>query len=54
MRLAIVYNDSDIYVEFNESKFRELLKIMLKEFEGNSDMALDKIIKLLKEETLKI
>ena len=53
MKIAIILDNKDIYVEFNESKFRELLKIMLKEFNGDSDKALDKIIALLKKETLK-
>jgi len=54
MRVAILYNNKDVYVEFSPEKFRKLLKEMLKEYKGDSDKALDAIVSLIKKETLKV
>lgn len=50
MRVAIIYNDKDVYVEFKPEKFREILNKYFNEYK-NIDKALDKIIFDLKEET---
>jgi hypothetical protein len=47
MRLAYLYNDKDVYIEFSEEKFRELFKKYFEE-EKDIDKALDRIITDLK------
>lgn len=53
MRIAIVYNDNDIYVEFSPEKFKLLLKEVMKETDGDIDKSFEQIIGLLKKETIK-
>ena len=49
MRIAVIYKDQDVYVEFSPEKFKELLKL----YSGCKDIdkAIDKIIEDLKKET---
>jgi len=50
MRIAILYENDKIYLEFSPEKFRELLKKYFKETKS-IDKALDKIIEDIKRET---
>ena len=50
MRLAILYEDDRVWIEFSPVKFRELLKKYFKEHKS-IDVALDKIIEDIKKET---
>ena len=50
MRIAILYENDKIYLEFSPEKFRELLKKYFKETKS-IDEALNKIIKDIKKET---
>lgn len=50
MRVAIIYNEKDVFVEFSDSIFRDLLKTYIDKY-GDVDLALDEIIKELKEKT---
>ena len=50
MRIAILYENDKIYLEFSPEKFRELLKKYFKETKS-IDKALDKIIEDIKKET---
>lgn len=52
MRIAVVYDEKKIYVEFGPDKFRELLKKYFAET-GDIDKALDMIIADLKKAVLK-
>ncbi len=52
MKIAILYNDNKIYVEFETEQFKTLLKEMLKQTNGDIDKAFEQIIKLLKHKTL--
>lgn len=49
MKIAIIHNDGRVLVSFDEPRFRELIKQY-----GGDDRVLDKIIKDLKKELLKI
>lgn len=51
MRIAILYNDKDIYVEFDPKQFKEILKDYLNKY-NDVDKAIDNIIMDLKKETL--
>lgn len=53
MRIAILYEDKKIYIEFSEEKFRKLLNEYYDKY-GSIDLALDEIVKQIKIETLKI
>ena len=50
MRIVILYDNNEVYVEFNPEKFKELLK---KYMEDTSDIsiAIDKIVEDLKNIT---
>lgn len=50
MKIAILYEDNRIWIEFSPDKFRELLKKYFKQT-GSIDKALDKIIQDIKKET---
>lgn len=50
MRIAILYEDNRVWIEFSPDKFRELLKKYFKQT-GSIDEALDQIIKDIKSET---
>jgi len=50
MKIAILYEDNRIWIEFSPEKFRELLKKYFKETKS-IDKALDKIIEDIKRET---
>jgi len=43
MRLAVIYNKKDVYIEFPPEKFKELLKQYLKKFNGDVDKAMNEI-----------
>ncbi len=47
MRLAIVYNENDIYAEFNPDDFKKLLKKYFEEYK-DIDKAFDKTSEVLK------
>ena len=51
MRIAIIYEDRRVWIEFTPEKFRELLKKYFKETGGSIDAALDKIVEDIKKET---
>ena len=48
MRIAILYEDKRIYVEFESDKFKELLNKYFNKFKS-LDEALDQIVKDLKD-----
>ena len=50
MKAVILYNDSNIYVEFEPDKFKELLKKYMEETNDVS-IAIDKIVEDLKQLT---
>ena len=50
MKIAILYEDNKIWIEFSPEKFRELLKKYFRETKS-IDKALDKIIEDIKRET---
>jgi len=50
MRIAILYENDKVYLEFSPEKFRELLKKYFRETKS-IDKALDKIIEDIKRET---
>ena len=50
MKIAILYEDNRIWIEFSPEKFRELLKKYFRETKS-IDKALDKIIEDIKRET---
>ena len=50
MRIAILYENDKVYLEFSPEKFRELLKKYFWETKS-IDKALDKIIEDIKRET---
>ena len=50
LKIAIIYENSQVYLEFSPEKFRELLKKYFKEAKS-IDEALDKIIEEIKKET---
>jgi len=50
MRVAIIYNDKDVYVEFEPKKFRKILNKYFDEYK-TINKALDQIILDLKKET---
>ena len=50
MRIAILYENDKVYLEFSPEKFRELLKKYFKETKS-IDKTLDKIIEDIKRET---
>ena len=50
MKIAILYEDNKIWIEFSPEKFRKLLKKYFKETKS-IDEALNKIIKDIKKET---
>ena len=51
MRIAIIYNDKDIYVEFDPEKFRKLFKQYFSKYK-DIDEAFDNIIKDIKKASL--
>jgi len=51
MRLAILYEDDRVWIEFSPEKFRKLLNQYFEKHK-NIDLALDKIIEDIKKETL--
>lgn len=51
MRIAVIYNDQDVFVEFKPEVFKELLRKYLAET-GDIDKAFEKIIQDLKKKTL--
>ncbi len=53
MRVAILYNDNDIFVEFSTEKFRELLEKYTKEL-GSVTKALDRVVREIKKEASKL
>ena len=50
MKIAILYEDNRIWIEFSPEKFRELLKKYFRETKS-IDKTLDKIIEDIKRET---
>lgn len=50
MKLAVVYDDGAVMVQFEERTFRELLKTYLEQYK-DIDIAFDKVIADLKERT---
>ena len=52
MRIAILYKDNQIYVEFDPDKFREIFKKYFNETK-DIDKTFDKIEKDLRKEALK-
>ena len=50
MKVAIIYEDGKIYLEFSPEKFRELLKKYFEETKS-IDKAIDKIVLEIKKET---
>ena len=50
MRIAVIYKEKDIFVEFKTEKFLKLLKEYFKKT-GDLDLAMEQIIKDLKNET---
>jgi hypothetical protein len=50
LKVAIIYEDGKVWIEFLPEKFRELLKKYFKETKS-IDKALDKIITEIKQET---
>jgi hypothetical protein len=52
MKIAIIYKDSRVYVEFSPDVFRKIFKEYFEETK-DIDTAFDKIIKDLKKEALK-
>lgn len=50
MRVAIVYSEKEIFVEFTPGVFKELLKTYYEEY-GSIDKAMDRIEKELKKKT---
>ena len=50
MKVAIIYEDGRIYLEFSPEKFKELLKKYFKETKS-IDKAIDKIVLEIKKET---
>jgi len=50
LKVAIIYEDNRIYLEFTPEKFRELLKKYFKETKS-IEKAIDKIIEEIKKET---
>ena len=53
LKPAIIYDDGDIYVEFDPDKFKELLNIYFKKTKS-IDKSMDAVIKDLKNETAKM
>jgi len=51
MRIAIIYDDNEIYVQFEPEKFRELFKQYLRKYK-TINAAFDRIIKDLKKAAL--
>jgi hypothetical protein len=51
MKIAILTNTNNVFVEFNEQTFRELLKTYFAQTQ-DIDKALDAIIVALKEQTV--
>jgi hypothetical protein len=51
MKIAVIYSDKKIYVEFSPEKFLALLK-QYHEEHGSLDVAMEKIIEDLKKATL--
>jgi len=51
MRIAILYEDNDIYVQFDPEKFRRLFKQYLRKYK-TVDAAFNMIIKDLKKAAL--
>lgn len=51
MRIAVIYNDEDIFVEFTSEVFKEMLKNYLAKFK-DVDQAFEQIIRELKEKTI--
>ena len=53
MRVAIIYEDKKIYVQFSEEKFRKLLNEYFQKY-GSIDLALAGIVKEIRLEASKI
>jgi len=50
MKVAIIYEDGKVYLEFSPEKFKELLKKYFKETKS-IDKTIDKIVLEIKKET---
>lgn len=50
LSIAVLYNEGDVYVEFTEVVFRELLQTYLEKY-GSIDEAFDRIKLELKQKT---
>jgi hypothetical protein len=53
LRVAVIYNDKDIYVEWTPERFKELLEEYTKQHKSVS-AALDQIVNDIKRDTRKI
>ncbi len=51
LRLAIIYEDKKVYVDFTPAKFREILKKYYKKYKS-IDKAMDMVESDLKKETM--
>ncbi len=51
MKLAILYQSGEVFVEFSPEVFLELLKTYLDQYDGDIDRAFFQIQKELKEQT---
>lgn len=51
LKIAIIYEDNKVWIEFSPEKFRKLLKQYFKETK-DIDKSLDKIIQEIKKETI--
>lgn len=50
MRVAIIYKDQNVFLEYSPEKFKVILKEYLKKYK-DSDIAIDEIVKQIKKET---
>ena len=51
LKLVILFENKEVWIEFSPFKFRRLLKKYFKEYKS-IDLALDEVIKDIKKETL--
>ena len=52
MRIAIIYKDKEIFIEFSPDKFKLLLNKYFEQYK-NINIAIDKIIQDIKSEVIK-
>lgn len=52
LRIAIIFDEKEVFVEFNPDTFRELLSSYLKDKQGDSNLAMDAIERDLRKQTL--